>query len=222
LKRGARETLAIVLGTLFRLLHPIIPFVTEELWLALCEKRAQTSATIMREAYPALEDFAADPEANEEVEWLKGFIVGVRQIRGENNLSPSRPLPVKLEAYSELDQQRVAANRLFIDRLARIESLTWLDPGETAPGVATALLGEMRILIPLAGLIDATKEIDRLEKQLGKLAKDLELTEKKLGNQRFAANAPADIVAKERERAAELTQRRSQLELQIEKLRELA
>jgi valyl-tRNA synthetase len=221
-KRGARETLAAVLGALLKLLHPIIPFVTEELWLGLCARRGKTSETVMLEAYPAPGDFAADPKAEEEIEWLKAFIVGVRQIRGENNLSPRSPLPIRLEAASPLDRERVDAHRLYIDRLARVESIEWVEPGETPRGVATALLGKMRILIPLAGLIDVGQEIDRLTKQIGKLLRDLEQTERKLGNEKFVDNAPAEIVARERERATEIAQRRAQLESQLEKLREIA
>jgi valyl-tRNA synthetase len=222
LKRGARETLADVLGAVFRMLHPIVPFVTEELWLALAAKLGQHSDSIMREAYPAAADYADDPQASEEIEWLKAFIVGVRKIRGEMNLSPSRPLPVKLEGHTEVDREHVAAMRIYIDRLARVESIEWLEPGEKAPGAATELLGDMRILIPLAGLVDAAKEIARLEKQLTRLSKDLDQTEKKLKNERFVANAPPEVVAKERDRAHELAQRRNQLQNQREKLSEIA
>jgi valyl-tRNA synthetase len=222
LKKGARETLSEVIGALYRLAHPIIPFVTEELWLGLMGKLGQDSDSIMQERFPATGDFVADAQACAEIEWLKSFIVGVRKIRGEMNLSPSRPLPVKLEGHSDLDRQRVDAMRIYIDRLARVDSVEWLAPGEQAPGAATELLGEMRILIPLAGLIDAAKEIERLEKQLFKLARDLDQTEKKLNNARFVANAPADVVAKERDRADELATRRNQLQNQREKLREIA
>jgi valyl-tRNA synthetase len=222
LQQGAKATLAEVLGALLKLLHPIAPFVTEELWLALREKTGQSSETIMLEAYPRADDFAADAEALAEVEWLKSFIVGVRKIRGEMNLSPSRPLPVKLEGYTERDREQVATNGLYIERLARVESIDWLEPGEKAPGAATELLGDMRILIPLAGLIDADKEIERLGKQIAKLVTDLEKTNNKLSNERFTRNAPPEVVARERGRADELTQRRSRLEQQIEKLREIA
>jgi valyl-tRNA synthetase len=214
-------TLAAVLDALLKLLHPIIPFVTEELWLKLCERRGQSSPTIMLERYPAPADFSADREAGDEIEWLKGFIVGVRQIRGEMNLG-SKPLPVRLQGYSEQDRQRVDANRLCIDRLARIASIDWLAADEQAPGAATALLGEMKILVPLAGLVDAAKEIDRLEKQLARIARDLDQTRRKLGNDNFVANAPAEVVAKERERASDFGQRTRQLEQQLGMLREIS
>ena len=221
-KRGGSQTLATVLDALLKLLHPVAPFVTEELWLALNDRLGRDAETIMLERYPASADFTTDAEADAEVEWLKGFIVGVRQIRGEMNLGPNRPLPVRLRGFGDLDRRRVDANRRLIERLARVESIDWLRPDEESPGVATALLGEMQILIPLAGLVDATKEIERLEKQLARLAKDRDQTEKKLGNERFVANAPADVVAKERERSADLGQRQAKLESQLEKLREIA
>jgi valyl-tRNA synthetase len=222
LRRGARATLVTVQGSVLRLLHPIVPFVTEELWLALATRTGRSSETIMLESYPAAGDFPRDADADAEVDWLKGFVVGVRQIRGEMNLSAGRPLPVQLAGGSELDRQRVARNRPSIDRLARVASIDWLAADASPRGVATALLGNLRILIPLAGLVDPGKEIERLEKQLRKLADDLSQTERKLGNERFVANAPADIVAKERERAADLAQRRSRMETQLDKLRELA
>jgi valyl-tRNA synthetase len=221
LQRGARETLETVLGTLFRLLHPILPFITEELWLALGKKSGGNSETIMLERFPEAAQFAEDADANAEIDWLKGFIIGIRQIRGEMNLSPARPLPVQLAGPSEQDRLRVTRNRPYIDRLARTASIEWLLPDASPRGVATALLGDLRILIPLTGLVDPAKEIGRLQKQIGKLNDDLALTNRKLGNERFVANAPADIVAKERERAAELEQRRSRMESQLEKLREI-
>jgi valyl-tRNA synthetase len=221
-KRGARETLTTVLGTSLRLLHPIVPFVTEELWLALGAKSGKPSATIMVESFPDPEDFSRDDEATAEIEWLKGFVVGVRQIRGEMNLSPGRPLPLRLAGGSELDRQRVTRNRAAIDRLARIENIEWIEAATALRGVATTLLGDLRILIPLAGLVDPAREIDRLEKQIRKIADDLAQTERKLGNERFVANAPADIVAKERDRATDLAARRARMADQLEKLREIA
>jgi len=176
----------------------------------------------MLEPYPTAGDFAADASADAEIEWVKQFIVGIRQIRGEMNLSRGLPLAVRLQGFTDLDRERVARNRLFIDRLAAITAIDWLEPDAKAPGSATALVGQMRILIPLAGLIDVDKEIDRLEKQLVKIDKDLALTGRKLGNAQFVANAPAEIVAKERERAAELAARRAQFDRQLLTLREIA
>jgi valyl-tRNA synthetase len=220
-KRAAQETLATVLNALLRLLHPIAPFVTEELWLSLGDRLGLSSETLMLEAFPAAGDFAEDPEANAEIDWLKGFIVGIRQIRGEMNLSPGRPLPVRLQGYSDEDRARVERNGAYIERLGRVEKIDWLAPDDIPPGVATALLGEMRILIPLAGLIDVALEVERVEKQLGRLGKDEAQTRGKLANERFVRNAPEDVVRKEHERAAEFALRRHQLESQLATLREI-
>jgi valyl-tRNA synthetase len=211
-----------VLGALCKLLHPLIPFITEELWLALCTKLGTSSSTVMLERFPESEDFAADAEAVAEIEWLKAFIIGIRQIRAEMNLSPGKALPVKLAGASARDRVRVAANRAYIEKLARVSDIEHVEGSVAVRGAATALLGEMRILVPLAGLVDVGAEIARLDKQLARAQKDLEGCRRKLDNASFVSNAPAEIIAKERERAAELTQRTDQLSTQLARIREIA
>ena len=220
-RRAARRTLAEMLGALCKLLHPLAPFVTEELWLALCAKLGVESPSVMLERFPEVDDFPADPAAEAEVEWLKAFVVGIRQIRGEMSLSPSKPLPVKLAGASAADRARVAANGAYIRKLARVAEIEHVAEGALVRGAATALLGDMRILVPLAGLVDVGAEIARLEKQLERARKDLDGCTRKLGNAEFLRNAPPDVVAKERARADELMQRITQLELQLQRLREI-
>jgi valyl-tRNA synthetase len=220
--RAASTTLTDVLGALCKLLHPLIPFITEELWLALCTKLGTSSSTVMLERFPESEDFAADAEAVAEIEWLKAFIIGIRQIRAEMNLSPGKALPVKLAGASARDRVRVAANRAYIEKLARVSDIEHVEGSVAVRGAATALLGEMRILVPLAGLVDVGAEIARLDKQLARAQKDLEGCRRKLDNASFVSNAPAEIIAKERERAAELTQRTDQLSTQLARIREIA
>ena len=223
LVRGTRRTLTEVLSAILRALHPIVPFVTEELWLALEAKRGGTSPTIMLEPYPLAPDFAVDSTAEAEIEWLKAFIVGIRQIRGEMNLSPGLPLPVLLAGASADDTDRAASNARYIERLARVTSIDTIAAGGEEPdGAAVALIGALRILVPLAGLIDVAKEIDRLDKQLARIDKDLETCRRKLANPRFVDNAPAEIVQKERDRIADFGQQREQLETQVDRLRKLA
>jgi valyl-tRNA synthetase len=219
--RAARTTLTDVLGALCKLLHPLIPFITEELWLELCTKLGTTSATVMLERFPESDDFAADSEAVAEIEWLKAFIIGIRQIRAEMNLSPGKTLPVKLAGASAADRARVTANRAYIEKLARVSDIDHVEDSGAVSGAATALLGEMRILVPLAGLVDVGAEIARLDKQLARARKDLEACRRKLDNDSFVDNAPAEIIAKERERAAELTQRTDQLSAQLSRIREI-
>jgi valyl-tRNA synthetase len=219
---AARETLAVVLGALCKLLHPLIPFITEELWLELCTKLGTPSPSVMLERFPESDDFAADAQAVTEIEWLKAFIIGIRQIRAEMNLSPGKSLSVKLAGASAADRARVAANRAYIERLARVSDIEHIEDGSAVRGAATALLGEMRILVPLAGLVDVGAEIARLDKQLARARKELEACRRKLDNASFVSNAPAEIIAKERDRAAELTQRSDQLSAQLTRIREIA
>ena len=219
---AARDTLVAVLDALCKLLHPLIPFVTEELWLELCAKLGTSSATVMLERFPASGDFSADADAVAEIEWLKAFVIGIRQIRAEMNLSPGKRLPVKLAGAGAVDRERTKANRAYIERLARVSDIEIIDDGSSVRGAATALLGEMRILVPLAGLVDVAAEIARLDKQLARARKELEACRRKLDNANFVENAPADIIAKERDRAAELSQRSDHLSVQLARIREIA
>jgi valyl-tRNA synthetase len=219
-KRGAQTTLAEVLGAVLKLLHPVIPFVTEELWLELCARTGRTSATVMLERFPLPADVSLDADAEDEIAWLKSFVVGVRQIRGEMNLARSTALRAVLADATELDESRVERHEALLKRMANLEAIELTADGKVK-GAATALVGGMRLLVPLAGLIDVAAERDRLGKQLVKTRDDLGKTTRKLDNQSFVANAPDDIVAKERARAAELEQRATQLEQQLARLAEL-
>jgi valyl-tRNA synthetase len=221
LRRGAQHTLVEVLGSVLKLLHPLMPFVTEELWLALAAKRGVASASIMLERFPEALDFPADAAAEDELAWLKGFVGGIRQIRGEANLPRSATLAVRLADATPADRERVERHASHLRKLAGLERIELMAPGETAKGAATALLGAMRILVPLKGLIDVGAERDRLGKQLAKTNDDLGKVRSKLANQNFVANAPAEVVAKEHARVAELEQRAAQLDQQLARLAEL-
>jgi valyl-tRNA synthetase len=220
-REGTRATLVEVLGALLKLLHPLVPFVTEELWLALCRKAARHSDTIMLEPMPERAAFEADPEAEAEMEWIKGFVVSVRQIRGEMNVAPSKPLTVKLSGASADDSARIERHRAYLKKLAGIDEIELVEADARIPGAAAALLGETRLLVPLAGLIDLPAEQRRLRKQHDRVEADLEKCRRKLENPSFLANAPADIVAKERTRAEEFAQRAAQLLEQLQRLSEV-
>jgi valyl-tRNA synthetase len=222
LRRGAQQTLLDVLGALLKLLHPLMPFVTEELWLELAARRGTTSATVMLEPFPQARDFSTDVAAEEEIGWLKGFVGGIRQIRGEANLPRSATLQVRLADATAVDRARVERHASHLRKLSGLERIEFLATGDTLKGAATALLGAMRILVPLAGLIDVGAERDRLGKQLAKTHDELGKVRRKLENQNFVANAPPDIVAKEQARVAELEQRAAQLDQQIARLAEIS
>jgi valyl-tRNA synthetase len=220
-QRAARATLVEVLGALCKLLHPLAPFVTEELWLELGAKTGVESPTIMLERFPETDDFPADAAAEAEIDWLKSFVVGIRQIRSEMNLSPSKPLPVKLAGASAADRARLTNLRLYVDKLARVASIDHVADSQAVRGAASALLGELHVLVPLAGLVDVGAEVDRLGKQLARARKDLDACRRKLDNADFVGNAPPEIVAKENARAVDLGQRMEQLDLQLKRMREI-
>ncbi|MCK5354163.1 MAG: class I tRNA ligase family protein, partial [Methyloprofundus sp.] len=202
LQRGTRKTLLSVLETILRLAHPIMPFITEEIWQRVAPLAGVQADTIMLQPYPEADVTQHDAEAVAAIEWTKQFILGVRRIRGEMNIAPGKPLPVLLENVTETDQQYLPQAQVYLQKIGRIESISCLTEGDTAPESAIALVNEMRILIPMAGLIDKQAEIARLEKEIAKLEKDLPRIEGKLNNPKFVDKAPAAVIEKEKEKLA--------------------
>jgi len=213
-----RRTLVEVLEALLRALHPLMPFITEELWRKVAPSAGRGGETVMLEPYPAAGDFPADEDAEAEIAWVQGFVLGIRQIRGEMNIAPGKPLPVLLEDAGERDRVRAAGHWQWLAQLARLESLRVLDAGERAPACATALLGGMRILVPMAGLIDVAAERERLGKALAKAQAEHARIEGKLANRQFVDHAPAAVVEKERERLRAASQEIDQLGEQLARL----
>jgi len=220
-KRGTRRTLVEVLEALLRLLHPLMPFVTEALWRRAAPVAGIEGETIMRQPYPEPGDWVRDEPAEAEMAWVQAFILGVRQVRGEMNIAPGKPLAVLLQDAAPRDLAWLEANEQLLLRLARLEGVESLAPGAPAPPAATVLLGDMKLLVPMAGLIDAAAEIARLDKQREKLESDLGKTRAKLDKPSFVDNAPAEVVEKERRRAEELGGAIANLERQLERVRAL-
>jgi valyl-tRNA synthetase len=216
-RRGTRHTLVRVLETILRLAHPIVPFITEEIWQRVAPLAGKQGETIMHQPYPGSAREEIDQEAMAEIDWVKQFVLGVRKIRSGMNIDPRKALPVLLQNGSELDQQRLDHNRHYVTALGRVESIEWLGDSE-APESATALVGDMKLLIPMAGLIDKEAEQTRLGKELDKKRADLQRTEGKLGNASFVDKAPAAVVDKERAKADDLRYAISQLEGQLAKI----
>ena len=217
-RQAARATLANVLESLLKLLHPLIPFVTEELWLRLRGHLKRPGESIMLERIPEADDFVSDPAAEAEVEWLKAFVIAVRQVRGEMNISPSVPLTVRLAGPTQIDRQRVTAHMAYLRRLAGLTGIEYVEADAPLAGCATTLLGELRMLIPLAGMIDVAAEQTRLGKQRERVAADLAKCRGKLSNENFVANAPPEVVSREQARSQEFEQRLSQLDDQLARL----
>jgi valyl-tRNA synthetase len=175
----------------------------------------------MLQRYPAGNASKIDPDATSEIEWLKLFVVGIRRIRSEMNISPGKSLPVLLDGGTAVDRQRADLYRDYLGTLARIESMRWLSDGEKAPEASTALVGEMKILIPLAGLIDKDAELKRLQKDIDRLEQDCTRLRQKLANSRFVDNAPPEVVEKERARLAESELSMQTLRKQADKIQSL-
>ncbi len=220
-KRGTRRTLVRTLDALLRLLHPVIPFITEEIWQQIKPLSGSTGETIMLAPYPEADADKIDEAAEAEINWLKRFIVGVRRIRAEMNIAPGKPLPVLLANLSDTDQAYLARNADFIQKLAKLESITILADENEAPESAVALVGEMKVLIPMAGLIDKEAELARLSKELDKLKKEQARLQGKLNNENFTARAPAEVVEKERKKLQDVISALTNLEKQYEKIQAL-
>ncbi len=214
--RGTRRTLVGVLEALLRLAHPMMPFITEEIWQRVAPLAGKSGQTIMLQPFPRPQAEKIDPGAEAEMRWVMDFILGVRRIRGEMNIAPGRPLEVLLENASADDLERARRFEPWLRFLARTPSIAPVN-GE-APESAIALVGEMRVLIPMAGLIDKQAELARLDKELGRLRKELERGEAKLTNANFVERAPADVVEKERARVAEMRSSLGNLESQRGKI----
>jgi Rrf2 family protein len=157
----------------------------------------------MLQPYPVSDPHRIDDASLQDIDWVKGFVLAVRRVRGEQNIQPSRRVPIVLQNVSPRDRDLLANCRHYLDGLAGIESVAVLEKDEVAPKSAAGLLGSMKILIPLAGLIDTEAEAARLAREIEKHAKDLERSEQKLANASFVDRAPPEIVDKERTRAKE-------------------
>ena len=220
-KRGTRKTLIEVLETLLRLLHPLIPFITEEIWRELAPRARIDGETIMLQPFPQSKEAWQDSGAESEMNWVMQFILGIRQIRGEMDISPRKPLPVLLQNASDNDRDLAVRHEELLAKVGRTESVRLLSADQEPPPSATALLGEMRVLVPLEGIIDIEAERARLTKKQTGLRTDLGKSRGKLDKPDFVNNAPAEVVTKEKERARELEGQISKLQEQLEKLENL-
>jgi len=220
-RRATRRTLVEVLEALLRLMHPIMPFITEEIWRRVAPLAGASGETIMRQAYPEAGAWPEDQAAERELDWIKGFVLGIRQVRGEMNISPGRALPVVLQEASASDRRYASLHGRFLTRIVRLQDIRLLGDEETPPPSAAVLLGGMRILVPMEGLIDVSAELDRLGRQREKLLADLGKAEKKLANENFVSNAPAEVVEKERQRVLDFGDAIGKIDQQLEVMRAL-
>lgn len=213
-QRGTRHTLITVLESLLRLMHPIMPYITESIWQAVKPLAGINSDSIMLAAYPVYQAELVDETAQADLEWLKAVITAIRNVRGEMNIAPSKPLAVLLRNLNAEELRRLEQNRNFLLVMAKLDSLEVLAADAKAPASATQLIGSMDLLIPMAGLIDKEAELSRIAKQLEKTQQELSRVAGKLSNEGFVAKAPEAVLEKERAKLAELEQALAKLQAQ--------
>ena len=204
--RGTRRTLVRVLEVALRLAHPFMPFITEEIWQRIAPLAGIEGKTIMLQPWPVANEARIDAAAEGDIEWLKELMVGLRNIRAEMNIGPGKPLPLFLKNANADDQRRLHENEALLKKLAKVESFTVLGDADEAPLSATALVGDLQVLVPMAGLIDKDAELARLNKEIQRLQGEVQRVGGKLSNAAFVDKAPPAVIEKERAKLAESEQ----------------
>nr|WP_322941390.1 valine--tRNA ligase [Pseudomonas sp. s4] len=205
-QRGTRRTLVRVLEVILRLAHPFMPFITEEIWQRIKGQAGVSGDTIMLQPWPVANESRIDAAAEGDIEWVKQLMLGVRQIRGEMKISMAKRIDIIVANASAEDLRRLADFEPLLSKLAKLESVRVLAAGEEAPMSATTLVGEMEVLVPMAGLIDKDAELARLDKEVARLEGEVKRVGGKLANEGFVAKAPAEVLEKERAKLAEAEQ----------------
>jgi len=218
--RGTRRTLVRVLETTLRLLHPVMPFISEELWQNVKPLTNATEGTIMNCQFPIPGTDKIDIEAIEEMNWVQAVITGVRNVRGEMNISPAKALPILLEGADEKALAWMQNNQAYLTKFGRFESMQIVDAGEQVPESATALVGDMRVLIPLGSFIDASAEIQRLNKELEKAEKSITGVAGRLSNSSFVEKAPPAVLDKAKQQLEDAEKAKALLIEQIERMQQ--
>lgn len=221
LKRGTKETLIYVLETILRLLHPIMPFITEEINAHLGQITGQENESLMVTSYPTADTSLMEPALEEEFIWLQEVIQSVRTIRSEMGVAPSATVPLLLKNAQGQVKKRVVKFQHLLITLCKLNGITLFNQNDVTPASASAVVGEIEVLIPLAGLIDKVAELTRLDKELKKLEKDILFLESKLGNPEFVGRAPEMVIAKEKDKLAQAQLAKEKLLVHQEHIQQL-
>jgi valyl-tRNA synthetase len=216
---ATRHTLLSVLESSLRALHPMMPFITEEIWQRVSTPLGITGDSIMVQPFP--QAGSEHREAENDIEWLKEIVQGVRRVRSELNLPPGKQLDIWLQSGTEQDRSRHHRFEQVLSQLGRIQSSLWVEEDADTSQCAVALAGDLKLMIPLKGLVDVEEELTRLNKQLAREDADLRKSEAKLGNRRFVDNAPAAVVEQERERLVNHQANVTNLQQQIDQLKSM-
>ncbi|MFZ5585348.1 MAG: valine--tRNA ligase [Thermodesulfobacteriota bacterium] len=212
---ATRRTLREVFGRLLCMLHPLMPFVTEELW----QRLPGAAGSVMTAPWPEGDPAEIDPAAEADMDLVMSVIGAVRNIRGEMGLSPGQALPVVLMSHEERAAEVLRAQAERVKALARVSELTWAAEGAVPAKAAGAAVNGLTVYVPLAGLVDFAAEVARLEKEIAKLAKEVEPSRKKLMNEGFMQKAPAEVVEKERAKLSEADSKLARLRENLARMR---
>lgn len=214
-KQATRLTLVAVLESTLRLAHPFMPFITEELWQQVAPRAGKSGPTISLQPYPQTNAELIDENAFAEIEWVKRIVMGVRRIRSEMNINPGKRLPLHLAQANQTDLERLSTHKDLITFLARLDTVSLIDENDSAPESAVTLVDNLKLMIPMAGLIDKEAELARLARETERLTSEVDRLSQKLGNPGFTDKAPAKVVDGERRKLDEarlaLTELQSQL-----------
>ena len=220
-KHGTLLTLLNVLETVLRLLHPMMPFITEEIWQSVAPRLGRQGDTIMLAAWPTSDAEQSDTTAEDEIEWLKTVISAIRTIRSEANIAPSETLEVLLGNATSRDAANLEKHLPSLQKLAKVGSAKVLTETDEEPPVLSALAGTLEVMVPMAGVIDINNELSRLDKELERMTADQARTFAKLANKNFVDRAPEAVVAKEKMKLKELEAGISSLRAQKSKIEQL-
>ncbi|QTM00673.1 valine--tRNA ligase [Mannheimia sp. ZY171111] len=220
-RRGASRTLVNVLEKLLRLIHPVMPFITEEIWQKVKGFLDISADTIMLQKFPQFDPLTIDEQAENQINFIKEVIVAVRNIRAESNIAPSKGLDLIARNFSNDEVTILNANEVLLKSMAKLDSVKVLENGENAPLSVAKLVANGEILIPMAGFINKDAELARLTKEMDKLKGEVARIEGKLANDAFVAKAPEQVIAKEREKMQEYLSGLEKLQVQYQEIEAL-
>ena len=218
IKNGAKYTLLEVLELLLRVLHPVMPFVTETLWKQVAAPVGRNSPSLMLERYPTVDELPSDTQAESNIEWLKNVVTAIRNIRGERNISPRKNVQVNLSEGSSKDRQLAKDQEALLCKLAHISQLSWTDHQKGDSSGSVQLVDGLKITVPFVDEEEIASERNRIGKELNRIDKELAGVEAKLNNENFVQRAPPNIVSTQREKAVSLKAQRETLRHQASQL----
>ena len=214
---AAQQTILMVLKDFMKLLHPFMPFLTEEIW----QKLGGDGGSVMVSVFPTVDDDLRDQDAEKQMGVIMDVITSVRNIRGEMSIPPSKKLKVVVSAPDEELISVLTAGRDYIINLGNLEELTVRGEMEEPKGAATGVAGSVRVFALLEGTIDVASEKARLEKRITKIVKELTIVSKKLANSDFMEKAAEEVVTKEKAKFEELKEKQGVIEAALSRLEEI-